>query len=185
MKRKSLQIVVVSSFVLAFAALVVAQAPETPKPKPGPEHAKLAYFVGNWQSDGTIKENPVFPAGKMTSKDRCEWFDGKFAVVCHEESSGPMGKTTGLGIMSYSADAGVYTYYGTDSSGMVAMTTVPMGKVGGKTWVYNDETETGGSVMKSRYTIVETSATSYTWQFEMEGQDGKWMTIMQGTPKRS
>jgi hypothetical protein len=67
----------------------------------------------------------------------------------------------------------------------MTMTTVPMGKVDGKTWVYNDETEAGGSVMKSRYTIVETSATSYTWQYEMEGPDGKWMTIMQGTSKKS
>src|SRR5262245_14460206 len=110
-KRKSLQVFVVSSFVLAFAALVVAQAPETPKPKPGPEHAKLANFVGNWQSDGTIKENPVFPAGKMTSKDRCEWFDGKFAVVCHSEGTSPLGATKGIGIMSYSPEAKSYTYY--------------------------------------------------------------------------
>ena len=176
-----------SSVVLAVAVvfcftLVAAQEGAI---KPGPEHERLGFFVGNWTGEGKVNESPMMPAGPMTGKSRCEWFDGKFAVVCHEESSGPMGKTKGIGIMSYSADAGAYTYYGTDSSGMMTMTTVPMGKVDGKTWVYNDESEMGGSVMKSRFTIVETSATSYTYKFEMEGQDGKWMTIMEGSAKKS
>ena len=181
MKRKSLKIVVVSSFVLAFAALVVAQAPETPKPKPGPEHAKLAYFVGNWQSDGTIKENPVFPAGKMTSKDRCEWFDGKFAVICHSEGTSPLGATKGIGIMSYSPESKTYTYYGTDSSGMMIMTSVPHGKVEGKTWTYDDESKMGDVTMKSRYIMNEQSPTSYTFKYEIQGPDGAWITLMEGT----
>src|SRR5262245_56884111 len=119
--------------------------------KPGPEHERLGFFVGNWTSEGKINENGMMPAGAMTGTSKCEWFDGKFAVVCHEASSSPMGKSTGLGIMSYSADAGAYTYYGTDSSGMMIMTTVPLGKVDGKTWTYNDEMEAGWSTVKSRY----------------------------------
>lgn len=175
-----------STFVLAvaaFFAFTLAAAQEGPM-KPGPEHEKLGYFVGNWTSEGKINENPMMPAGPMTGTSHCEWFEGKFAVVCRDEGNGPMGKTKGLGIMSYSADAGAYTYYGVDSMGMV-MTTVPMGKVDGKTWVYNDESEMGGSTFKNRFTIVETSATTQTFKWEMEGQDGKWVTIMEGTAKKS
>ncbi len=126
----------------------------------------------------------MMPAGKFTGTDRCEWFEGKFAVVCHSEGDGPMGPTKGMGIMSYSADAKAYTYYGTDSSGM-AMTTVPKGKIDGKTWVYDDESMMGGTMVKSRYTMVETSNTSYTFKWEMQGPDGQWMTVMEGKGKKT
>jgi hypothetical protein len=61
----------------------------------------------------------------MTSKDTCEWHEGRFAVICRSEGTGPMGPTKGLGILSYSPEEKVYTYYGTDSSGMMTMTTIP------------------------------------------------------------
>ena len=54
-------------------------------------------------------ENPMMPAGKFKGTEKCEWFDGKFAVVCHTEGKGPMGEMKGLGIMSFSPDQGVYT----------------------------------------------------------------------------
>ena len=38
--------------------------------------------------------------------------------------------------------------------------------------------------VKNRYTIVETSASSHTFKWEVEGPDG-WMTVMQGTTKKS
>ena len=46
-----------------------AAAPEKKMeaPKPGPEVKRLGYFVGSWKTDGDIKENPMMPAGKMTS----------------------------------------------------------------------------------------------------------------------
>ena len=34
-------------------------------------------------------------------------------------------------------------------------------------------------MVKTRYTIVETSDTSYTLKWEMQGQDGRWMTVME------
>ena len=49
---------------LAFVTLVGAsalraQAPEPPKP--GPEHQKLAYFVGRWNIEGTVQASPMGP----------------------------------------------------------------------------------------------------------------------------
>jgi len=167
-------------FFVAGLTLVGAQG----APEPGPEHAKLGYFVGKWTNEGELKENPMgMPAGKFSGKDHCEWFEGKFAVVCKSEGKGPMGATKGIGIMSYSATDGVYTYYGTDSTGM-AMTTVPRGRVDGKTWVYDDETEMDGKSIKNRYTMVETSATSYTFEWEVEGPDG-WTTVLKGVTKKN
>ena len=173
---------VVCSLGLAVACFTLAWAQEAPKP--GPEHERLGFWVGKWTNEGEIKENPMMPAGKITETVHCEWFEGKFAVVCHNEGTGPMGPMKGIGIMSYSAEATAYTYYGTDNSGMT-MTTVPMGKVDGKTWVYHDESTMGGTTVKGRYTIVETSDTSYTFKWEMQGPDGQWMTIMEGKGKKS
>ena len=172
----------VCSLGLAVVCFTLTGAQEAPKP--GPEHERLAFWVGTWTNEVEIKENPMMPAGKMTSTDRCEWFDGKFAVVCHTESEGPMGSTKEIGILGYSSDLKAYTYYGVESSGM-AMTTVPTGKLDGKTWVYNDESMMGGTKVKSRYTIVETSDTTYTFKWEVQGQDGQWMTVMEGKGKKS
>jgi hypothetical protein len=167
--------VCVATFAVAVPAL--AQAP--PAATPGPEHQKLGYYVGKWTSEGDMKPSPMGPGGKMTGSDRCEWFDGKFAVVCHNEGKGPMGQMKGLGIMSYSAEDKAFTYYGTDSMGMT-MTTVAKGTVKGDTWEYTDESKMGGQLVKSRYIIKVVSPTVYTFKWDMQGQGGQWTTVMEG-----
>ncbi len=164
--------------LLLSAGLTLAQAPGE-MPKPGPEHKKLGYFVGKWTAEGEMKPNPFMPAGKFTSHDACEWFEGGYAVVCRYEGKGPMGPTKGLGIMGYSTEEKAYTYYGLDNTAM-AMSSVPRGTVQGATWVYDDEGKMGGKMVKSRYTIKETSPTSYTFKWDMLGEDGAWKTIVEG-----
>jgi hypothetical protein len=163
--------------VLSFG-LALAQPPAGP-PKPGPEHKKLGYFVGKWKAEGETKPNPFMPGGRFTSHDTCEWFEGGFAVVCRYEGKGPMGPTKGLGILGYNDEEKAYTYYGLDNSPMV-MASVPRGTVQAGTWVYDDEAKMGGKMVKSRYTIKETSPTSYTFKWEMQGEDGAWQAVMEG-----
>ncbi|HEU4385226.1 MAG TPA: DUF1579 family protein [Anaeromyxobacteraceae bacterium] len=167
---------------LLFAPAALAQAPKAPKP--GPEHERLGYFVGKWKSEGTVAENPFMPAGKVTSSDSCEWFEGKFAVVCRSQGKGPMGPSKGLGIMSYSAEEKAYLYYGVENNPM-AMTTVPKGTVEGDTWIYTDESKMGDKVVKSRYTIKVLDKKSYTFKYEMEGPDGQWKTVVEGKSTRA
>jgi hypothetical protein len=162
---------------LAVAAAAFAQAPQAPKP--GAEHGRLGLWVGKWTSEGEMKPSPFGPGGKMTGSDRCEWFEGKFAVVCHNEGKGPMGPMKGLGILSYSTEEKVYTYYGTDSSGMT-MATVAKGTVQGDTWTYTDESRMGGKLIKGRYSMKVLSPTSYTFKWEMQGEGGQWTTVMEG-----
>ena len=90
-----------------------------------------------------------------------------------------MGPTKELGILGYSTEEKIYTYYGADNSGMV-MTTVPKGTVQGDTWVYNDESKMGGKTVKGRYTIKEISPTAYTFKWEMMGKDGSWTAVVEG-----
>jgi len=60
-------------------AAVMAQAPAGP-PQPGPEHKKLAYFVGKWTSEAELKPSPFGPGGKYLATETCEWFAGGFRV---------------------------------------------------------------------------------------------------------
>lgn len=163
---------VVSAAGLQFAA---AQAP-----KPSPEHARLGYFVGKWNAEGDIKPGPMGAGGKMKSTDDCEWFEGRFSVICRSEGTGPWGPTKNIGILGYSTEEKVYTYYGVDNSNMT-MATVPRGTVRGDTWTYTDEGMMGGKKVKSRVTIKELSPTKYTFRFETQGADGKWSPMVEST----
>jgi hypothetical protein len=166
--------------ILTLAAVTSAAAPAAAQaaPKPGPEQQRLGYFVGRWKAEGEIKASPMGPGGKMSSTDNCEWFEGQFSVVCRSEGQGPGGPMKSVGILGYSAEDKAYTYYGVDNTGMT-MSTVPKGTVSGKTWTYTDESTMGGQKVKSRVTLVEESATAYTFRMEIQGPDGKWIPTME------
>ena len=163
--------------VVSIAGVQVAAAQA---PKPSPEHARLGYFVGKWNAEGDIKPGPMGPGGKMKSTDDCEWFEGRFSVICRSEGTGPWGPTKSIGILGYSAEEKVYTYYGVDNSNMT-MASVPRGTVRGDTWTYTDEGMMGGKKVKSRVTIKELSPTKYTFRYETLGADGKWSPIVEST----
>jgi hypothetical protein len=164
--------------VLLVAVPQVAMAQGGQAPKPGPEHARLGYFVGKWTAEGDIKPGPMGPGGKMTSNDTCEWFEGKFSVICRYEGRGPMGPNKGIGILGYSTEEKVYTYYAVDNTNM-AMASVPKGTVRGDTWTYTDEATFGGQKVKSRVTIKEVSPTSHTFKLEIQAPGGKWMPMVE------
>jgi hypothetical protein len=176
MKRTIALLVASIGVSLVGVRLATAQAP--PAPKPGPEHQRLAYFVGKWTVAGEMKASPMGPGGKITSTDTCDWFDGRFAVVCHSVGTTPMGASKSIGILSYSPEEKVYTYYGVDNSNMT-MSSVPRGTVQGNTWTYTDESMMGGQKVKSRVTIKELSPTAYTFTMELQGPDGKWAPMME------
>jgi len=134
--------------------------------------------VGKWAHTGEMKPGPMGPGGKMSWTDTCEWFEGGFAVVCRSEGKGPMGPMKGIGILGYSPEEKVYTYFGADNSPM-AMTSVPKGTVQGDTWTYHDEGVMGGQKFKTRVTIKQVSPTEQTFTMEMQGADGKWMPMME------
>jgi uncharacterized protein DUF1579 len=175
--RRSLKMFTAFAMVSA-ASLQFAAAQAQEAPKPGPEHARLGYFVGNWSAEGELKPGPMGPGGKFTSSDTCEWFEGKYSVICRSEGKMPMGPSKSIGILGYNTEEKVYTYYGIDNSNMT-MASVPKGTLRGDTWTYTDEGMMGGKKVKSRVVIKELSPTSYTFRMDMQGSDGKWMPVME------
>jgi len=70
---KQLAIVLVSSLMLAAAAVAQMEPP-----KPAPELKKLDVFAGSWTLDGTMKPGPMGPGGAMTETEQCQWMEGGF-----------------------------------------------------------------------------------------------------------
>jgi len=176
MKHLKLAILLTAGLLTA-AAAAQAQEKKMEPPKPGPEVQKLGFFAGDWTSQSEMKPGPWGPGGKMTGTSHCSWMAGGFFLVCHEDVSGAMGKVTGLGILGYDAASKSYSWNGFNSMGENEHAT---GSVEGKTWTYTGESVMNGKPVKGRYTITETSPTSYEFKGE-SSEDGKtWNAMMEG-----
>jgi hypothetical protein len=178
MHRTSYRLAAVSLASLVTLQVAAAQAP--PAAKPGPENARLAYFVGKWKGEGEVKAGPMGPGGKISTTDDCSWFEGRFSVICRTEGTSPNGPTRSIGILGYSTEERVYTYYGVDNTNMT-MASVPKGTLQGDTWTYTDESTMGGQKVKSRVTIKELTPKRYSFRMEFQGPDGKWVSAMEST----
>jgi Protein of unknown function (DUF1579) len=161
-----------------------ASAEDPKAPKSEPENQRLGYYVGHWTMEGEMKPGAMGPGGKFTGTSKCDWFEGRFTVVCNTVGTTPTGPSKGIDILGYSSEEKVYTYYGVDNSGMV-MATVPRGTVKGDTWTFTDESMMGGKKVKTRVTIKELSPSAYTFKMDAPGADGKWATVMESKSTKS
>jgi hypothetical protein len=158
------------------ATVTLAQQPQGPPP-PGPEVKRLGIFEGKWTEEADMKPSAFGPGGKMTSTNECAWAEGGYQLVCKGKSTGAMGSMSGTNVMGWNAGEKAYKFMGYDSMGMMMTAT---GKVDGKTWTWNGADNMGGKTIHSRYTITETSPTSYTFKWETS-EDGKtYATIAEG-----
>jgi Protein of unknown function (DUF1579) len=163
--------------IVAATLLLAAAALAQEAPKPGPEHKKLDVFAGTWMLDGDVKPGPMGSGGKMNESQRCEWMEGGFFLVCHADFRSVMGNGSGFSLMGYSADDKAYTYYEFNSWGEA---TNSRGSVDGDTWTWINDEKMGNTTMKGRFIMKLTSATSYTFTFELSPDGTKWNTIMDG-----
>lgn len=173
---------VLIAMVVAAVVGGVARAEEK-APKPGPELERLSYFAGKWKTTGEMKPTPFGPAGKFTAKEQCQWFAGKWNLVCRSKGKGPAGPTEGLGIMGYSTEEKVYVWYGIDNGPMI-MTSVPRGTFADGTYTYDDESKMGGQTVKSRYVIKTKGPKSYDSTWAIQGPDGQYQVVMTATSTR-
>lgn len=156
----------------------VLYAQKQEAPKPGPEHQRLAAFVGNWTFEGDMKPGPMGPGGKMTGTDRIEWLPGNFFVERRFEGKGPMGEMKGLEIMGYDSAKKVHTYTFFDSMGMRGSGTMTLS---GTTWTSTGTSDMGGKAFHDRCTLAF-GADSTTLAIKCESStDGKtWSPAFDG-----
>jgi len=167
---------------LAAAILLLSPpclAADQSMPKPGPEVQKLGYYVGSWEGHGETKAGPFGPAGKLSSKQTCDWFPGGFQVVCRGEEHGPTGARNFLNLLSYDEKARSYTQYSISSRGETEYD--PGGSLVGNTFLQQG---LGGKHAKFRYTEVHVSPALYTYKAEVSLDGGPWSVLATGEIKR-
>ena len=172
-----------SLLVPAAVLLVIAlraQGPAGP-PKPGVEHDKLAYFVGKWASEGEAKSTSFGPGGKYTATETCEWFAGRFAVVCKADGNMMGGKFNSLSVLSYDSYGKSYVYFETNNWGENVYS---RGKVDGDTWTWSNDSPAGDKVMHGRFTMKQTSPDTATYKFEMAMDSNPLILVMEGQQTR-
>jgi hypothetical protein len=168
----------ISAIAIAVLLLIATASTQPPAAKPGLEHKKLDYFVGNWTTEADVKPGPMGPGGKMTVKEDAKWMDGGFFVVIHSAvKGGAMGDSTGVAYMGYDPEERVYTYDAFNSKGEVVHA---KGHVDGDTWSWANDMKMGGQSLKGRYTTKILSPTSYTYKFEMSPDGTTWNVVMDG-----
>jgi len=165
-------------FIAVVALLIcsvglVAQAPTMPKP--GPEQARLKYFVGDWKTEGDMKPSPMGPGGKFTSTDHNTML-GDFFLLMQSDGTSPMGKSKNVSFISFDPKQKTYVYDGYDSLGMHEMS---KGNVSGDTWTYTSDEDMGGKTVHGRFTLKEVSPTSFTMKYDMSEDGNTWNTFME------
>jgi uncharacterized protein DUF1579 len=173
-KKMSIRSSVAVILICGFTALSLAQAPPE-RPKPGPEHKKLEYFLGTWKTEGEIKANEFVPAGKSVTTETYTLGPGGFYLLI-DRPEGQIPRTQG--IMAYDSYAKLYTEFYVNSAGMMGTAT---GTVSGNTWTFMTEDKVFGRVVKGRTTITVKSASQITIKYEMADANGRYTTITEGT----
>ena len=172
MRRLAVVVAVLSMQVGA----VIAQKPEVPKP--GPEHQRLAAFVGNWTFEGEMKPGPMGPGGKMTGTDRIDWVPGNFFIQRLYQGKSPIGEMQGLEILGYDAARKVYTFNSFDNMGMRGSGTLT---VKGNTWTSTGTATMGTTVMHDRCTLdFGAGATTLTIKCDMSTDGKTWAPTFEG-----
>lgn len=166
-----------TGMTLAVCAILTAAALAQEMPKPGPELKKLDALSGSWTLDADIKPGPMGSGGKMTETQKCEWMDGAFFLVCNADLKSSMGDGKAVSVLGYSNEAKAYTYREFNSWGEFEDS---RGSLDSDTWTWTSDEKMGGTTMKGRFTMKMTSATSYTFTFEMSPDGAKWTTVMDG-----
>jgi hypothetical protein len=161
--------------VMTLTTAISAQAPALAKP--GPEHANLARFAGNWKMEGKMNPGPMGPGGAFSGTESCRLFEGGFHVVCDTTGTGAMGDMKGHMVLTYDAGAGKYRYLAVNNTPNAEMAE---GTYANKVWTFKSELNEGGKKLWSIFTITETTPTLHAFEWKMSDDGKKWATVMEG-----
>ncbi len=167
--------------LLVVVSLAVAQAPQGP-PKPGPEHNKMEYFVGQWNAEVNSQASDFGPAGKGTGTETCRWLPGGFFIHCDRTEKGPSGEVQSGGIMGYDANEKVYTYYGVDSMGGAFLA---KGTVTGNVWAWTTTMKMGAKTYMLKFVATVTPPNGQSFKFEAAEGNGPMKLISEGKSTRA
>jgi hypothetical protein len=176
------KMVVIALFALVFVCVAFAQETPTVLQKPGPEHIRLAGFVGHWTTAGEVAESPLGPAEKWSGTIRSEWFSDGFAVVRHvDEKSSIIADYHALDVITYDTAAKTYTWYNVDNQGWSGFI---KGAFSGDVFTLAWEAQAKGKNYKLRGTAKWLGADTLTYVSEYSEDGTIWKPLSRSTDTR-
>jgi hypothetical protein len=85
--------------------------------RPGPEHARLAPFVGRWSTAGEVLASPSSPALRIEGTDEYEWLPGGFFLLHRVDVRIGGERVQVLEVIGWDAERGSYFMRSFDSQG--------------------------------------------------------------------
>jgi hypothetical protein len=169
-------LLIVSALTICVPA-VMAQTPQMPTP--GSEQKALERWVGTWKMEGTAKDTPLGPGGKITGSETCRMFEGGWHLVCDIEGTGPWGPMKSHSILTWDRAKKTYQYFAVNNMPDAETAT---GIYDGKTWTWSGTVDMEGKTLHSRYVMTETSPTTDAMRWEISTDGGRsWTTAMEST----
>lgn len=166
--------------LIAFLILIGVSAWAQMGAPPGPEVKKLDYFVGTWNSEGTIAQGPWGMGGKVSATTTVDWMPGNFFLQSQSESKMPPevgGDSKAVLIMGYDAQQNVYT---SDRFSSLGQHETSKGTLSSDTWTWTSSSNYGGMDIHGKMTIKTLSPTSYTFKYEISMDGKNWTPFMDG-----
>ncbi|MGH8004858.1 MAG: DUF1579 family protein [Limisphaerales bacterium] len=121
--KKILSLILVSLFFSAFGTLwAQEQQPQQggppPKPKFGPELAKLSFLAGNFTTENMAFDTPMGKGGPGKGRNMNRWgLDSLFVMANYEGTMATLGEYKGHGMFTYDGPTGQYKCWWFDNFG--------------------------------------------------------------------
>ena len=151
-------------------------------PQPGPEHKKLAIWIGDWTYEGDLKATPIAPAGKFSGKMTARSVLGGFFVEFRGEEKGALGSQT-VELDGYDPVAKRFTWhcFGNDGSVTDATYTIDSNNVS-----YSGTLTVGDKQCKVRGTqVFAADFMSFVDKREISCDGKTWMPFAEGKSIKS
>jgi len=141
-----------AAFAVGLVVLVfmVSTWAQTAAPKPGPEHQKVAVFIGHWTYEGEYKAGPL-TGGKFKGEYNAQMILGGFFVQGQWVENGPGGEVKGFETFGYDSANKNYAQSQYQDDGSVG---AGVFIVNGNTWNYLGKMDAGGNEYRWRMAIV-------------------------------
>jgi hypothetical protein len=129
--------------------------PGAQPPRPGPEHERLASFVGRWKTAGQVLASGSAPALEIAGIDEYEWMPGGFFLLHRVDVRIGGERVQALEIIGWDAKRGRYFMRSFDSQGGTAEMHA---SVRDGTWTFDGDAERftgafsdGGETLSGRW----------------------------------
>jgi len=157
-----------------FVAALLSSVSTISVPAQGPpkETAKLSYFEGTWDLAGEDQKGPMGVGGKTSGTEKCEWFEGRFALVCRADVVTPGGPGKSMSTYTYNTEKKKYSFDGIDSYGADISASAVI-TAGAWHWTSYPMIMPDGSYI-IRYTVTPVSDREYTYAWEWSRNKGAW-----------